>query len=66
MTNIQTIAQLELNQYIEHQAQEIAPEAINFLDIDGFYNFEAQVNSKGEQREKVISNKKLNFSQVSN
>jgi hypothetical protein len=46
MTNIQTIAQRELNQYIEQQAQEIAPEAINFLDIDGFYNFEAQVNSK--------------------
>jgi hypothetical protein len=47
MTNIQAIAQLELDAYIEQQAQEVAPEPkIDFIDIDGFYNFEASVNSQ--------------------
>jgi len=46
-SNEQTIAQLELDQYIEQQAQEVAPEPkIDFIDIDGFYNFEASVNSQ--------------------
>ena len=47
MTDIQTIAQLELDQHIEQQAQQVSPEPkIDFIDIDGFYNFEASVNSQ--------------------
>jgi ASCH domain len=43
--------QSELNQYIEQQAQEIAPERRNHDDIqftspDGFYNWEATVDGK--------------------
>jgi len=46
-SNEQTVAQLELDQHIEQQAQQIAPEPkIDFIDIDGFYNFEASVNSQ--------------------
>lgn len=40
----QTIAQAELNAYIANLAEEIAPEPeIQFIDLDGFYNYEAQV-----------------------
>ncbi|MBO3464427.1 hypothetical protein G7B40_024805 [Aetokthonos hydrillicola Thurmond2011] len=40
----QTIAQTDLNAYIEQQAQAIAPEPeIQFIDLDGFYNYEAQL-----------------------
>jgi len=40
----QTIAQAELDAYIEAQAQEIAPEPeIEFIDLDNFYNYEAQL-----------------------
>ena len=40
----QSIAQAELNAYIEAQAQAIAPEPeIQFIDLDAFYNYEAQV-----------------------
>lgn len=43
----QATAQHELDQYIEQQAQKVAPEPkIDFIDIDGFYNFEASVNSQ--------------------
>ncbi|MBO3463098.1 hypothetical protein G7B40_037990 [Aetokthonos hydrillicola Thurmond2011] len=43
-TSEQTIAQAELDAHIESQAQEIAPEPeIQFIDLDGFYTYEAQV-----------------------
>lgn len=38
----QTIAQAELNAYIEAQAQAIAPlPEIQFIDLDGFYTYSA-------------------------
>ncbi|MDF5730818.1 MAG: hypothetical protein PUP92_23085 [Rhizonema sp. PD38] len=43
----QTIAQAELNAYISQQAQEIAPEPeVQFIDLDGFYNYKALANGK--------------------
>jgi hypothetical protein len=58
MTDIQTIAHLELDQHLEQQSPKVAPQAeIKFIDIDGFYNFEAQVNSQ------VIANISINTSQ---
>lgn len=41
------IAQAELTAYIEAQAQAIAPEPeVQFIDLDGFYNYEAQANGE--------------------
>jgi|GEM_PF-1688577 len=58
MTDIQTIAHLELDQHVEQQSPKVAPQGeINFIDIDGFYNIEAQVNSQ------VIANISINTSQ---
>ena len=43
----QTAAQAEFSAYIEAQAQEIAPEPeIQFIDLDGFYTYEAQLAGK--------------------
>lgn len=43
----QTRAQAELNAYIANQAQAIAPEPeVQFIDLDGFYNYEAQAAGK--------------------
>ncbi len=43
----QTIAQAELNAYINQQAQAIAPEPeVQFIDLDGFYNYEALANGE--------------------
>ncbi len=43
----QTIAQAEFDAYIDAQAQEIAPEPeIQFIDLDGFYNYEALAAGK--------------------
>ncbi len=42
-----SIAQAELNAYIDAQAQAIAPEPeVQFIDLDGFYNYEAQAAGK--------------------
>ncbi|MHC5819388.1 MAG: hypothetical protein ACYT04_26790 [Nostoc sp.] len=41
----QAIAQAELNQYIEQQAEAIAPN-VEFISPDGFYNWEALVNGQ--------------------
>jgi hypothetical protein len=47
MTDIQNITQVELDQHIEQQAQQVAPDPkIDIIDIDGFYNFEVCVNSQ--------------------
>ena len=46
-TDEQTIAQAEFDTYISAQAQEIAPEPeIQFIDKDGFYNYEALAAGK--------------------
>ena len=46
MTSL-TIAQVELNAYISQQAQAIAPEPeVQFIDLNGFYNYEALVNGE--------------------
>jgi hypothetical protein len=45
-TQIQAVAQAELDVYIEQQAQEIVPEQVEFICIDGFYNYEAQAGGE--------------------
>ena len=42
-----SIAQAELTAYISAQAQALAPEPeVQFIDLDGFYNYEAQAAGK--------------------
>ena len=65
MTNIQAIAQLELDQHIEEQAQELTSQAeIQFIDIDGFYNIEAQVNSQVIAQISINTSQKFSYWEV--